>query len=209
MRTITIDSEEKMLDEIDPEFRGNFAINQRVYTQPITKGRKRRARNAAYFILMLEAGLRVGEVAKLTFDDLYFDNIAKQTITITKQMTKSKVSRDLHVSRRLAFALNRWHNITKINYKEPTEPIRGHTYEPGSSITSRTIERIIQRAADSAAGVLCTPHMLRHTFATRLKNVTDIRTLQELLGHQHLSSTQIYTHVNDEDKRKAIDNLNK
>lgn len=50
--------------------------------------------------------------------------------------------------------------------------------------------------------------MLRHTFATRLMQKTNIRVVQQLLGHKSLSSTQVYTHPNADDLQKAIENLN-
>ncbi|GAH96402.1 unnamed protein product, partial [marine sediment metagenome] len=52
------------------------------------------------------------------------------------------------------------------------------------------------------------PHILRHTFATRLMSKTSMRVVQELLGHKNLSSTQIYTHPNNADLQEAIDSLN-
>ncbi|GAH69734.1 unnamed protein product, partial [marine sediment metagenome] len=51
------------------------------------------------------------------------------------------------------------------------------------------------------------PHMLRHTFASKLMRVTSMRTVQELLGHSSITSTQIYTHPNEDDKKKAIKGL--
>ncbi|GAH73030.1 unnamed protein product [marine sediment metagenome] len=51
------------------------------------------------------------------------------------------------------------------------------------------------------------PHILRHTFASRLMRTTNARIVQELLGHQHLSTTQIYTHPNQDDLKKAIEQL--
>ena len=82
-------------------------------------------------------------------------------------------------------------------------------------ITPRSVERICKKYFD-AAGVdsdMYTPHKLRHTAATimyRDGNV-DIRTLQEILGHANLSTTQLYTHIKNEDMKNAAENnpLNK
>lgn len=53
-----------------------------------------------------------------------------------------------------------------------------------------------------------TPHKLRHTFATRLHQAqVDIKTIQELLGHASIATTQIYTHVEDSQKREAVGKL--
>lgn len=77
--------------------------------------------------------------------------------------------------------------------------------ERGSKITTRGVEKIIDNIVKKAAVKKhVSPHMLRHTFATHLLNEgCDIRTVQELLGHESLESTQIYTHVSNERLRKV------
>jgi len=72
-------------------------------------------------------------------------------------------------------------------------------------ITTRQIENIVLAASMKSLGRPLNPHMLRHTFASKLLRVTNIRTVQILLGHSCITSTQIYTHPNEDDKKKAID----
>jgi integrase/recombinase XerC len=67
----------------------------------------------------------------------------------------------------------------------------------GKPITERGIRLILNKLVEqSAVHMHLHPHKLRHTFATHMLNEgADLRAVQELLGHEHLSSTQIYTHV--------------
>lgn len=76
-----------------------------------------------------------------------------------------------------------------------------------SPISTRQVHRIVNFAFLKAIGKVVHPHMLRHTFATRLMRVTNSRIVQELLGHKKLTSTQIYTHPNSDDLKKAIDKM--
>jgi integrase/recombinase XerC len=75
----------------------------------------------------------------------------------------------------------------------------------GTRLTSRSVGRIVQ-ACLRRAGIdpRTTPHTLRHSFATHLlDNGADIRGVQELLGHKHLTTTQIYTHVSTQRLRQS------
>ena len=72
-------------------------------------------------------------------------------------------------------------------------------------LTPRSIERIVEKYA-KMAGITkhVTPHTLRHSFATDLlMNGADIRSVQSMLGHASLTTTQIYTHVTDEHLREV------
>ena len=73
-------------------------------------------------------------------------------------------------------------------------------------LTHRTIQRKIkQRGEDMGLSQLMTPHKLRHLYATHLyENGADLRTLQEILGHSSINTTQIYTHVNTEKMRDTV-----
>lgn len=79
----------------------------------------------------------------------------------------------------------------------------------GTALTDRSVQRAVSRYANLAGiGRKITPHTLRHTFATHLlEGGADLRSVQELLGHKSLSTTQVYTHITKERLKSIYDNF--
>jgi site-specific recombinase XerD len=105
------------------------------------------------------------------------------------------------------------HDIVRGSSKFPTSPQPSPSKERGSEdrLTPRSVERIVAECAVAAGvGKKVTPHVIRHSFATSLlENGADIRSVQTLLGHAHIGTTQIYTHVSDKHLKEAFQKFHK
>jgi len=165
---------------------------------------KRNVRNYTLACLMLEAGLRVGEAVQLRWADLYFNSVPVTSITVRAEIAKNHKEREIPVSTRLSEALKGHWQYNRPPISEFGQAFCFYRTDPSSHITTRQAERIIERAARVTLGKPVHPHMLRHTFGSKLMRKAPASVVQELLGHKHLSSTQVYTHPNADDKRKAI-----
>jgi len=151
--------------------------------------------------------MRIGECLSLLWETMVVDGKPVQTIILPSDVTKTKESREIPVSTRLYEALTDY-----LQYYNRQEDVTGRHYffwtrSPACKISVRTIERIFEVTGLEVISRPVWPHLLRHTFATRLMRVSDIRTVQSILGHKCLSSTQVYTHPSNDDKKSAIDAL--
>ena len=169
------------------------------------KQKRKAVRNHCMALLMLDAGLRVGELVSLRMSDLYFNSLPVRTIFIKPHMTKNKVEHSIPVSDRLSKSLRSYFSEWFL-----PDLVNGSSFAffSGSEdhpITTRQVERIICAAGWKAFGRPVHPHMLRHTAASRWMRVTNEAVVQGLLGHKYLSSTQVYCHPNEDDKRQAIE----
>lgn len=165
-------------------------------------------RNYTMALLMLDAGCRVGELVQLEQDQLYYLDAPVTALTILKHQAKNKHERTIPISDRLNVAIDKmyrqwWNKDTALGARAAFYAI--HCQHP---LTVRQVQYIITNAGEISLHRDIHPHLLRHTFATRLMRNAPLPVVQELLGHKNLSSTQIYTHPNDEDRKKAIDSLN-
>lgn len=174
-----------------------------------TKIKHRKAiRNMAIVLLMLDAGLRVSEVANLTVAALFWQGQPIRSITIFGKDSKNGRERTIPTTARLQAAIVNLHRF----YLEPLtlqgEDFAFHGAKYSKPITARQIERIVGNLSLESIGRKIYPHMLRHTFATRLMRKCSVRVVQELLGHRALSSTQVYTHPDADDLHNAINSMN-
>ena len=158
-------------------------------------------------LLMLDAGLRIGEVAQLDITDIAIGMAPKTSLHIRPEITKTRRPREIPVTSRLYNAIMNycltWYDLGA-GFRSPFafQAIHGTKH-----LGIRQIRRLIHNAALNSLGFTVRPHALRHTFATRLMKTTSLRIVQELLGHAKVSSTQIYTHPDCTDLRHAIANL--
>jgi len=159
-------------------------------------------------LLMLDAGLRVGEVIQLTVGDLHVLGSPVGMIHLRPETTKTKTERSIPVTVRLhdsiqEMFLNIWQPF---GYKPWYRAFANADND--WCLSSRRIQQMTKTAGIITISRPVHPHMLRHTFATRLMSKCSIRVVQQLLGHASLSSTQVYTHPNTQDLQMAIDSLN-
>lgn len=159
-------------------------------------------------LLMLDAGLRVSEAVSLACSDLYHTNEVVQMLSVITLKQKKPESRLIPLTQRLKSAIAAYVKVWEWRFESTPGKYAFMGDAKDSHVTPRQIERVIQAAGLKSILRKITPHMLRHTFATRLMRTTNIRIVQQLLGHKHISSTQIYLHPNADDLKKAVDSLN-
>lgn len=156
-------------------------------------------RNTALLELLYATGMRVSECVAIRLVDL------DQTMQIVKVMGKGRKERYIPYGHFAQEALE--HYLDEARPKLMKK--QNHDYlfvnSRGEVVTDRGIRHILSECMKKASiNSSIYPHMIRHTFATHLiNNGADIRTVQELLGHSHLSSTQVYTHVTKEHLRNT------
>ena len=172
-----------------------------------TGGESVRLRNHLLFCLMLDAGLRVGEVTKLTWSDLWQPGGPVHALYVRPEITKTHSARYVPLTSRIKEAVRLIVDCWCTSCGGIIELEANAQLNNCLHITTRQVERIIQKAAIRSISRSITPHALRHTFASRLMRTSSMRVVQELLGHKRITSTQIYTHPNSTDLTTAINSL--
>jgi site-specific recombinase XerD len=154
-------------------------------------------RDKAILELLFSTGLRVSELTKLNRENV---NLKKDEFTVRGKGGKLRI---VFLSETAKQAIKNY--LDKRQDPEPAlfiahdraQGAQARTEQSEANLTPRSIQRIVEKYS-RAAGITkeITPHTLRHTFATDLlSNGADIRAVQTMLGHENITTTQIYTHV--------------
>lgn len=159
--------------------------------------------------LLGDAGLRVGELTRLDARDILTPapgGVCK-AIRLRAEITKNHVERVVPLTPRALGCLQAYVQENRKALLRENAPLFPSPTRPLAHITVRAVQQMVQAAGLASIGQNVTPHQLRHTFATRLLKVCDLRTVQELLGHANLQTTQRYTHPDQESLALAIRRL--
>ncbi|MBQ8292588.1 MAG: tyrosine recombinase XerC [Bacilli bacterium] len=159
-------------------------------------------RNLAILELLYGSGVRVSELCSLTEKSIDFSN---ETL---KVFGKGHKERYVPISSKAKDALKNYLALGRpelLMRNEENNPEELFLNFHGGPLTPRGVRVILNDIVDKAADTFkVSPHMLRHTFATSLLDGgADLRSVQEMLGHVNLSTTQIYTHVSKEKIKEA------
>jgi len=162
-------------------------------------------RDKAILELLFSTGLRVSELSSLKRDQI---NLNKDEFTIRGKGSKLRV---VFLSNQAKYWLKKYLEVRTdmssylfLSYDRAASG-REKKDKEEKSLTPRSIQRIVEKYA-KIAGITkeVTPHTIRHSFATDLlQNGADIRSVQAMLGHSSITTTQIYTHITDQQLKEV------
>jgi len=157
-------------------------------------------RDVAMVELLYATGARVAELCGLDLSDIDYD---RRTIRV---LGKGNKERTIPLGNPAMKALNAWLKDGRDSIKNLLSENAVFLGARGKRIDQRTVRTVVYNALEAIEGIeRMGPHALRHSAATHLlEGGADLRTVQEILGHASLATTQIYTHVSTERLQKAF-----
>jgi site-specific recombinase XerD len=160
--------------------------------------------HAAIVTLLANTGIRVGELCKLTLEDVEFK---PRSGNLVVRSGKGEKFRELPLNAEARRYLDEYIKVRP----NPTVAGDDHLFigQRGEAITSSGVWRILNKYAEQAEVGAISPHTLRHTFATLLlrEGKVDLVTVADLLGHENINTTAQYTRSTEADRRAAVEKL--
>ena len=164
---------------------------------------RNKERDFAIITLFLNCGMRLSELVGIDIKDIYFDD-CKMTV-----IGKGNKERTIYLNKACINAIKQYLNVRPkegIDYNSKDALFLSERHE---RISKRTVQYIVEKELKKAGldTSKYSTHKLRHTAATLMYQYgeVDIRALQELLGHASISTTEIYTHVANQQVREAVE----
>ena len=183
-------------------------INEGEIQKLLSAAQLRDTRDFVMIFLALSTGLRCSELVGLFIEDVCPFNEVSRILAVPSRLGKGGKKRDIPLNqdtRDILAEFLRIKGIRQISLNSDSFLfVSKNTHTP---LSSRDFQRIVHDLSVKSIGRAITPHTLRHTYATRMLKHTNIRVIQELLGHAWLNTTQIYTHVSSDDAQQAISNF--
>ena len=204
---------QQMLDLLEAPWRergSNRDARERQGERPRTNDRRSRmgrpvegsvpARDVAVLETIYSCGLRISELCALRVEDIHWSE------QLVRVRGKGKKERLVPIGAPALRAIEAYW-ARRSSRPRSNEPVFLRSESSDSPMSPRTIQhRLKQHLATAGLDPKLTPHKLRHSYATHLLDAgADLRSVQELLGHAHLATTQVYTHVTTERLKKAYD----
>ncbi len=166
-------------------------------------------RDYLLILFLYHTGLRIGELCNLVVDHVAHDGKPRDEVYLPAAITKTRRARVVPlndvaqecVAKLLAFNTERGFSTA------PLAPL--FVWKNHKKLPPREAQRMLQELRETVGlSPKATPHTLRHSFASELvRHGATLPTVQSLLGHQRITSTQIYTHTTDQERRDAVQAL--
>jgi integrase/recombinase XerC len=157
-------------------------------------------RDRAILETIYSCGLRIGEMCRMTVDEIDFEE------SVVNVQGKGKKERQVPIGRAALDAIQGyWQHLTKPPAID--EPVFFASETKRTPIYPRLFQMRLKKYLNACKlDATLTPHKLRHSYATHMLDAgADLRSVQELLGHSNLATTQVYTHVTTERIKRAYD----
>ncbi len=167
----------------------------------LDKNNKNKERDYAMLVLFLNCGMRLSELVGINLNDI---NYSESKLTVTGKGNKQ---RTIYLNSMCINALNSYMKIRKGLHCKDNNAL--FVSRNSNRICNKTVQWTVQKYLKLAglSGKGLSTHKLRHTAATLMYSTgqVDIRVLKDILGHEQLNTTQIYTHVSDQQMKNALD----
>ncbi len=165
-------------------------------------------RNRMMILLALSTGLRNSEIVYLTIECIRPFDIITSIMELPGAIAKGGHPREIPLKPDLRYELSAFLK-RKFDWGESLLPhdflfVSRYTK---NKLSTRDFQRILREISIKSIGRAIHPHILRHTFATRLLEVSNLRVVQKALGHKNIQTTQIYTHPNSNDMVDAFNQI--